>query len=58
MRLFWTIIWSFVLSSMATYVVSSMQGGHFTWSAVIVSTIAFVIAVVAVGEGALKEEAE
>jgi len=58
MRLLWTIIWSFLLSSMVTYVVSSMQGGHFTWSAVIVSTIAFALAVVALSEGALKEEAE
>ncbi|KGX86042.1 YjzD family protein [Pontibacillus marinus] len=58
MRLLWTIIWSFLLSSMVTYVVSSMQGGSFTWSAVIASTVAFVLAVVALGEGALKEEAE
>ncbi len=43
---------------MVTYVVSSMQGGSFTWSAVIASTVAFVLAVVALGEGALKEEAE
>lgn len=58
MQLVWTIIWSFLLSSMVTYVVSSMQGGEFAWSLVLVSTIAFTVAVVVLGEGALKEEAE
>ncbi|TCT22432.1 DUF2929 family protein [Melghiribacillus thermohalophilus] len=56
MRLFWTIIWSFLLSSMVVYVVSSMTGAHFDLTLAIVLSITFTVASVVLGEGLLKQE--
>lgn len=58
MRMIWTIIWSFLLSAMATYVISNMTGGHFEFSQVIVLTIVFVVTAVVLGEGLLKDETQ
>jgi hypothetical protein len=43
MRYFWTFFWTFLLVQMASYVISSMQGGTYEFGT---STIVSVIAVV------------
>ncbi|WLR49543.1 YjzD family protein [Halobacillus litoralis] len=56
MRMIWTIIWAFLLSLMAAYVVSNMAGSSFAFSQVIIMTILFTLAAVVLGEGIIKEE--
>lgn len=57
MRYIWTIMWAFLLSLMAAYVVSNMSGGSFEFSQVIVTTILFTLAAIILGEGVISEEA-
>ncbi|MBA2174502.1 YjzD family protein [Halobacillus locisalis] len=57
MQYIWTIIWSFLLSFMAAYVISNMAGGSFSFTQVIVTTILFAVAAIVLGEGAITEEA-
>ncbi|MCA0969602.1 YjzD family protein [Halobacillus litoralis] len=57
MRYIWTIIWAFLLSFMAAYVISNMAGGSFAFSQVIVTTILFTLAAIILGEGVISEEA-
>ncbi|ARI78039.1 YjzD family protein [Halobacillus mangrovi] len=56
MRIIWTMIWAFLLSAMAVYVISNMSGGHFDFLQVIILTVLFTIAAVVLGEGVIKEE--
>ncbi|MFC0524790.1 YjzD family protein [Pontibacillus salicampi] len=58
MRLFWTIFWSFLLSLMVTYVVSSINVGPFKLTNAIVLTVGFTLTVVLLAEGGLKEESD
>ncbi|WLR51570.1 YjzD family protein [Bacillus tianshenii] len=57
MRYFWTFFWSFLLSQMVTYVVSSMQGGHFNIVVGTTAAVVFTLVVAVVGDGVLSEEA-
>lgn len=56
MRIIWTMIWAFLLSAMAVYVISNMSGGHFDFFQVIILTVLFTIAAVVLGDGVIKEE--
>ncbi|WP_081988442.1 YjzD family protein [Halobacillus sp. BBL2006] len=56
MRIIWTLIWAFLLSSMAAYVISNMSGGHFDFLQVIVLTVIFTLAAMVLGDGVIKEE--
>lgn len=55
MRVFWTIIWSFLLSSMVTYVISNMSGGSFDITQAIVLAVAFTVISILLTEGAMRE---
>ncbi|MBH0228777.1 YjzD family protein [Halobacillus yeomjeoni] len=56
MRIIWTLIWAFLLSSMTAYVISNMAGGSFHLSQVIIMTILFTVVAAVLGEGIIKEE--
>ncbi|MBO8156262.1 MAG: YjzD family protein [Bacillaceae bacterium] len=56
MKLIWTIIWSFLLSSMVVYVIGNMNGTHFDFTLVAVLTVSFTIAAAVLGDGILKED--
>ncbi|WP_079480643.1 YjzD family protein [Halobacillus salinus] len=58
MRYIWTIIWAFLLSFMAAYVISNMSGGSFAFSQVIVTTILFTLAAIILGEGVITDADE
>jgi len=55
MRLIMTIIWSLLISSAISYVLTSMAGDPFNFTHTVVLTIIFVVAIVALSEGALNE---
>jgi hypothetical protein len=50
-----TIVWAFLLSFMISYVLSNMGGHSFSINQVLMLTGIFTVAVVLLGEGALKE---
>jgi len=49
------IVWAFILSLAISYVLTSMGGEPFNFSHTFVVASLIVVAVVALGEGALKE---
>ncbi len=53
MRYIWTIIWSFLLSSMIVYVLASMSGGTFDLTGTIALTAVFALTTIVLGEGIL-----
>lgn len=57
MRIIWSLIWSFLLSSMLVYVISNMGGISFNLTAAIVLGIAFTVVVAILGDGISEDEA-
>ncbi|UFU00556.1 YjzD family protein [Radiobacillus kanasensis] len=58
MRVIVAAIWAFLLSALVTYVLSNMAGEPFELSSVLVLTVLFLVAVIGLGEGALREKSE
>ncbi|MGM7700885.1 YjzD family protein [Pseudalkalibacillus sp. Hm43] len=56
MRYIWTIIWSFLLSNMAFYVLSSMQGGDYSFGLATGIGLAMAVFVFVLGEAGIKDE--
>ncbi|WP_079529401.1 YjzD family protein [Halobacillus hunanensis] len=57
MRFVWTVVWAFLLSLMAAYVISNMTGSDFSFLQTVVMTVVFSGTAFALGEGLIKEEA-
>lgn len=57
MRFVWTVVWAFLLSLMAAYVISNMTQSDFSFLQTVVMTIVFSGTAFALGEGLIKEEA-
>lgn len=55
MRIIMAIVWAFILSLAISYVLTSMGGEPFNFSYAFVVASLIVVAVVLLGEGALKE---
>ncbi|MCP8615564.1 DUF2929 family protein [Salirhabdus salicampi] len=58
MRYLVTLLWSFLLSGMVVYVVSSMSGIEFSGTGVVLLAIAFTVCSIVLGDGVLKEETD
>ncbi|MGC4375380.1 YjzD family protein [Fictibacillus sp. Mic-4] len=58
MRFIWTLIWSFLLSNMAFYVLGSMQGGKFDFTTASIFGVVFALFITVVGEMLPKEVEE
>ena len=56
MRFFWTLFWSFLLSQMLVYVISSMQGSSYDFNTGIIIAIAMSIAVFILGGAGVPDE--
>ncbi|MGP4082206.1 YjzD family protein [Bacillus sp. Marseille-Q3570] len=56
MRYIWTIIWALLLSNMAFYVLSSMQGGHYSFGLASVIGLIFSVFVFVLGDAGIKDE--
>lgn len=55
MRLIMTIIWSTLISAAISYVLTSMAGEPFNITYTLIIASVFVVAILALSEGALKE---
>lgn len=56
MRIFWTVFWTFLLSQMLVYVVSSMSGGTYDFMQGIILTVVFSLIIILVGESGIPNE--
>ncbi|MCF6136827.1 YjzD family protein [Pseudalkalibacillus berkeleyi] len=56
MRYIWTLIWSFLLSNMAFYVLSSMQGGSYNFALASIIGVVFALFVFVLGDAGIKDE--
>ncbi|WP_102347351.1 YjzD family protein [Bacillus sp. Marseille-P3661] len=56
MRVFWTVFWTFLLSQMLVYVVSSMSGGTYEFMQGVVITVAFSLIIILLGETGQSNE--
>lgn len=56
MRIFWTVFWTFLLSQMLVYVVSSMTGGTYDFMQGIFLCVVFSIIVIFLGEAGVPNE--
>ncbi|WP_420031296.1 DUF2929 family protein [Virgibacillus halodenitrificans] len=56
LRYIWTIIWALLISSVLSYVLSSMGGESFSFLSTIVFAGILVVAIAILGDGALKED--
>jgi hypothetical protein len=56
MRYIWTIIWSFLLSNMAFYVLSSMQGGEYSFYLASGIGLVFALFVFILGDAGIQDE--
>ncbi|MRH43374.1 DUF2929 family protein [Aquibacillus halophilus] len=58
MRYFWTIFWAIVISSLISYVLTSMAGEALTLLPIFVLAVIFSAAVIIIGDGILREDTE
>jgi small-conductance mechanosensitive channel len=56
MRYIMTFIWSFLLSSMVTYVIGNMSGTPFEITNALVIAVVFTVVVIILGDGLLKDD--
>lgn len=56
MRYIWTIFWSFLLSQMLVYVVSSMNGAPFNFNTGVILTVAFSVIIFILGDAGVPKE--
>ncbi|WP_408010694.1 YjzD family protein [Pseudalkalibacillus sp. A8] len=56
MRYIWTIIWALLLSNMAFYVLSSMQGGEYSFGLASGIGLVFALFVFVLGDAGIKDE--
>ncbi|WP_349410242.1 YjzD family protein [Pseudalkalibacillus sp. SCS-8] len=56
MRYIWTIIWALLLSNMAFYVLSSMQGGEYSLLLASVIGLIFSVFVFILGDAGIQDE--
>ncbi|GAA0454992.1 YjzD family protein [Alkalibacillus silvisoli] len=56
MRVIWTAIWSFLLSAMIVYVISSMAGYSFDLTGTVAIAVTFTLVTVILSEGVLKDK--
>nr|WP_153737008.1 DUF2929 family protein [Aquibacillus halophilus] len=57
-RYFWTIFWAIVISSLISYVLTSMAGEALTLLPIFVLAVIFSAAVIIIGDGILREDTE
>ncbi len=50
MRYFWAFFWTFLLVTMASYVITSMQGGAFDFGVTSIIGIVAAVLIIVVGE--------
>ncbi|WP_017754623.1 YjzD family protein [Calidifontibacillus oryziterrae] len=56
MRIFWTLFWSFLLSLMLVYVISSMTGSPFVFMQGVILAVVFSLVIIIVGEAGVPNE--
>lgn len=56
MRIFWTVFWSFLLSQMLVYVISSMTGNTYEFMQGVVLTVVFSVIIILLGEVGVPNE--
>lgn len=56
MRIFWTVFWSFLLSEMLVYVISSMSGSTYVFMQGVVLTVVFSVIIILLGEAGVPNE--
>ncbi|QDP39780.1 DUF2929 family protein [Radiobacillus deserti] len=58
MRIIVSAIWAFLLSFLVTYVLSNMAGESFEIGSVLILAVIFLVAIIALGEGGLRQKSE
>ncbi|WP_181349150.1 DUF2929 family protein [Thalassobacillus sp. CUG 92003] len=56
MRIFWTAFWALLLSFMAAYVLTNMEGSSINFAPLILMTVLFTVSVVILAEGLITED--
>jgi hypothetical protein len=56
MRYFWTFFWTFLLIQMVLYVVSSMQGGTYSFAQGSIIAVTFSVLIFVLGDALVPKE--